>query len=73
MTSILEQLGWESPHKKRKSSKLKVELVYRQPSNRRSKNQDPMAFQVSCDKTGIYKYSFFPDIIRDWNALPLHF
>ena len=29
-----------------------------------------MAFQVSYARTNIYKYSFFPDTIRDWNALP---
>ena len=29
-----------------------------------------MAFQVPYARTDIYKYSFFPDTIRDWNALP---
>ena len=29
-----------------------------------------MAFQVSYARTDIYKYSFFPDTIKDWNALP---
>ena len=29
-----------------------------------------MAFQVPFVRTDIYKYSFFPDTIRDWNALP---
>ena len=26
--------------------------------------------QVPYARTDIYKYSFFPDTIRDWNALP---
>ena len=29
-----------------------------------------MAFQVPYARTDIYKYSFFPDNIWDWNALP---
>ena len=29
-----------------------------------------MAFQVPYARTDIYKYRFFPDTIRDWNALP---
>ena len=79
MTSILEQLGWESLHKKHKGSKLV--LLFKglkgrasipcddlQPPNRRSRNQHPMAFQVPY--ADIYKYSFFPDTIRNWNALP---
>ena len=81
MTSILEQLGWESLHKRRKGSQhilLFKDLKGRasipcddlQPSNRRSRNRHPMAFQVPYARTDIYKYSFFPDTVRDWNALP---
>ena len=29
-----------------------------------------MAFQVPYARNDIYKYSFFPDTVRDWNALP---
>ena len=29
-----------------------------------------MAYQVPIANTDIYKYSFFPQTIRDWNALP---
>ena len=81
LTSILEQLVWESLHKRRKGSKLI--LLFKglkgrasipsddlQPPNRRSRNQHIMAFQVSYARTDIYKYSFFPDTIRDLNALP---
>ena len=81
MTSILEQLGWESLHKRRKGSKLillfkglkgraSIPCDDLQPPNGRSRNQHPMALQVPYTRTDIYKYSFFPDTIRDWNALP---
>ena len=81
MTGILEQLGWEFLHKKRKDSKLillskglkgraSIPCNDLQPPNRRSRNQHPMAFQVPYARTDIYKYSFFPDTIRDRNALP---
>ena len=83
MTSILEQVGWESLHKRCKGSKLillfkgltgraSIPCDDLQPPNRGSRNQHPMAFQVPYAKcrTDIYKYSFFQDTIRDWNALP---
>ena len=80
MTSILEQLGWESLLKRCKGSKLiflfkglkgraSIPCDNLQPPNRRSRNQHPMAFQVPYARTDIYKYSFFPDTIMDWNAL----
>ena len=40
-----------------------------QPPNRHSRNQHPMAFQEPYARTDFYKYSFFPNTIRDWNAL----
>ena len=81
MTSILEQLGWESLHKRCKGTKLillfkglkgraSIPCDDLQPPNKCSRNQHPMAFQVPYTRTDIYKYSFFPDTIRDWNALP---
>ena len=80
MTSILEQLGWESLHKSCKGSKLillfkglkgraSIPCDDLQPPNRHSRNQHPVAFQVPYARTDISKYSFFPDTIRDWNAL----
>ena len=81
MTCILEQLGWGSLHKRCKGSKLillfkglkgkaSIPCDDLQPPNRRSRNQHRMAFQVSYARTDIYKYSFFSDSIRNWNALP---
>ena len=81
LTSILDQLGMESLHKRRKGSKLillfkglKGRVLIHcddlQPPKKCSRNLHPMAFQVPYARTDIYKYSFFPDTIRDWNALP---
>ena len=81
MASILEQLRWESLHKRRKRSELillfkglkgraSIPCDDLQLLNRRSRNQHPVAFQVRYARTDIYKYSFFPDTIMDWNALP---
>ena len=81
MTSILEQLGWESLHKRRKGSKI---LLFKglkartsipcddlQAPNRCSRNQHPMAFQRPYARTDIYKDSFFPGTVRHWNSLYL--
>ena len=81
MTSIFEQLGWESLHKGHKSSKLillfkglkgRASIICDdlQFPNRRSRNQHSMAFQVPYARTYIYMYSFLLDTIRDRNALP---
>ena len=36
---------------------------------RRCRNQHPMAFQTPIANTDVYKGSFFPQTIRNWNAL----
>ena len=36
---------------------------------RGSRNHHPLAFQTPAARTDIYKGSFFPQTIRDWNAL----
>ena len=40
------------------------------PKTRRCRNQHSMAFQTPIANTDVYKSSFFPQTIRDWNALP---
>ena len=84
MSCLVDELSrfrWESLHKRRKGSKLillvkglkcraNIPCNDLQPSNKHSRNQHPMAFQVPYARTDIYKYSFFPDTISDWNALP---
>ena len=39
------------------------------PLVRHCRNDHSMAYQVPIANTGIYKCSFFPQTIRDWNAL----
>ena len=80
MTGILGQLKWESLKKRRKDNRLillykglQVKPVYQTddliPKTRRCRNQHSMAFQTPIATTDIYKGSFFPQTIRDWNAL----
>ena len=40
------------------------------PKTRRCRNQHSMAFQTPIANTDVYKGSFFPQTIKDWNALP---
>ena len=80
-SGILEQLKWESLKKRRKDNRLILlfkglkgkasvptdDLI---PKTRRCRNQHSMAFQTPTANTDVYKDSFFPQTIRDWNALP---
>ena len=81
MTGILEHLKWESLKKRRRDSRLV--LLYKGlkdkasiPADdlillvRRCRNDHSMAYQVPIANTDIYKCSFFPQTVRDWNALP---
>ena len=81
MTGILVQLKWESLKKKRKDNRLI--LLYKGlkgkasvptddliPKTRRCRNQHSTAFQTHIANTDVYKGSFFPQTIRNWNALP---
>ena len=40
------------------------------PKTRRGRNQHSKALQTPTANTDVYKGSFFPQTIRDWNALP---
>ena len=81
MTGILGLLKWESLKKRRKDNRLI--LLYKGlkgkasvstddliPKTRRCRNQHSMAFQIPVANTDVNKGSFFPQTIRDWNALP---
>ena len=74
-------LKWESLKKRRKDNRLI--LLYKGlkgkasvptddliPKTRRCRNQHSLAFQTPIANTDVYKGSFFPQTIRDWNALP---
>ena len=80
MTGILEQLKWESLKKRRRDSR--IIMLYKGlkgaasiPTNdlvppiRHVRNHHSLAFQTPFANTDIYKCSFFPQTIRDWNSL----
>ena len=80
MTGILKNLEWESLKKRRKDSRLI--MLYKGlkgaasiPTNdlvlpiRRTRNHHSLAFQIPMAGTDIYKSSFFPQTIRDWNLV----
>ena len=81
MTDILGQLKWESLKKRRKDSRLILlykglngkaripmdDLIHK---TRRCRNQYSLSFQIHPVSKDAYKYSFFPQTIRDWNNLP---
>ena len=81
MTGILRQLKWESLKKSRKDNRLI--LLYKGlkgkasiptgdliPKTRRGRNQHSKTFQTPIANTDVYKCSFVPQTIRDWNVLP---
>ena len=81
MTGILGQLKWESLKKRKKDNRLI--LLYKGlkgkasiptedliPKTRRGRDQHSKAFQTPIANTDVYKCSFFPQTIRDWNVLP---
>ena len=81
MTGILEHLKWESLKKRRRDSRLillykgmkgEASIPYDDliPLARRCRNDHSMAYQVPIANTNIFKCSFFPQTIRDWNAFP---
>ena len=81
MTGILGQLLWESLKKRRKDNRLillykglkgkaRIPTDHLIPKTRRGRNQHSLAFQIPSASKDVYKYSFFPQTIRDWNDLP---
>ena len=67
------------PQEKRKDNRLillyeglkgKASVPTDDPKTRRYRNQHSMTFQTPIANTDVYKGSFFPRTIRDWNALP---
>ena len=81
MTGIFGQLKWEFLKKRRKDNRLI--LLYKGlkgkariptgdliPKTRCGRNQHSLAFQIPSASKDVYKYSFFPQTMRDWNDLP---
>ena len=80
MTKILEQSKWKSLKQRRKGSRLilfykclkgqasiPVDDLYTPLRHARDNHSEP--FQVQYARTDDYRYSFFPETIRDWKAL----
>ena len=55
-----------------RSERLKVRIPTDDliPKTRCGRNQHSLAFQIPSASKDVYKYSFFPQTIRDWNDLP---
>ena len=81
MTDILGQLKWESLKKRRKSNilillykglkgKARIPTDDLIPKTRCGRNQHSLTFQIPSASKDVYKHSFFPQTIRDWNDLP---
>ena len=81
MTGILGQFKWKSLKKRREDNRLI--LLYKGlkgkariptddliPKTRCGRNQHFLAFQIPSVSKDVYKNSFFPQTIRDWNDLP---
>ena len=81
MTELLSQLGWKSLQSQRKISRL---ILFNKGINdlavlplhdltepsRRFRNMHSMYYRPIFARTNIYKYSFLPRTITDWNQLP---
>ena len=52
---------------KRKASIPTDDLI---PKTRRGRNQHSNAFQTPIANTDVYKCSFLPQTVKDWNVLP---
>ena len=76
--AAIGQLKWKSLKKKRKDNRLI--LLYKGlkgksrtptddliPKTQQGRNQHSLAFQITSASKDVYKYSFFPQTIRDWN------
>ena len=82
MTGIFEELKWEilqlrkggriiGPYYRKKVCEVKSKFMQKTLSqNRRYRNQHSMAYQISYPSKDVYKKSFSPQTIRDWNYLP---
>ena len=81
MTKVLEQLKWESLKQRRKGSRLilfykglkgqaSIPVDDLKSPLRNTRHQHSKPFQVPYARTDAYRHSFFPETIRDWNALP---
>ena len=81
-TSMMDELGWKPLHERRREQRLTLlfkivnDLVaipadqYIRYNNRTSRNRHSKQLKVESVNSVIYKNSFFPRTIIDWNNLP---
>ena len=83
VNDILQKLDWPSLQQRRKEQRLitmfKIhhqdiavqipDYIQRQPLSH-TRQYHPAKFRVMGPTTNVYKYSFFPRTILDWNELP---
>ena len=83
VTNILNELNWSSLQERRKNSRLAVmykihandvaipipEYIQRQ-TIKSTRQYHPLKFRPMKVSTNVYKYSYFPRTISDWNSLP---
>ena len=84
VTNMLDQLGWETLEHRRSCARLSLfhSIVYGhvavplpeyivQPT-RLTRTVHPLSFRQIPTSKDIYKYSFFPLAVVQWNLLPQH-
>ena len=83
VTNILRDLEWSNLQERRKNTRLAImfkihsdditipipEYIKRQTATQ-TRQYHPKRFQVVKASTNVYKYSFFPATIFEWNSLP---
>ena len=79
VTSLLEELKWPSLEQRRKQTRLTnlskivngtlavVIPNYFRQKKRQTRNYHPLKFVNAGCRTNIYKYSFFPRSVKEWN------
>ena len=82
VTKILDDLQWPSLEQRRKNNRLAImykiqndQIAIPIPANVRSqtaiqtRQYHPQRFSIVPSHTDAYKYSFFPQTVKDWNSL----
>jgi hypothetical protein len=83
VTNILQQLNWPSLEQRRKEQRIIImykiqhnaiaipipQYIHRQ-STSKTRQYNSSRFREMGPKKNVYKYSFFPRTILDWNSLP---
>ena len=84
VTRIIENLGWPTLEQRRKEARqiamFKIQhheiaipvphYIHAQNINSQTRQYHPMKFRVLGPSTNVYKYSYFPRTILEWNGLP---